>query len=250
MVLARRRAFYRTRDQGIVPKHQVLNNKTPAAYRKKISATHMNFQPVPPDDHRCNLAEKEIHTWKDNFIGVMSGTVATFPVHLWCQAIPQAEWQLFLLRKSNVNPKVSAYAHIYGPHDYKAATFLPIGMETLVHDNPKRRGNFAENFSKWYVLGTASEHYRSWKMWMKDTRATRILATVFHKHKYITKTGVTPEDHIISTAHKLTAELKGRTDNQLIQKSLQQLEWLGTIIKQVWIQKDNKQRIPPIETPI
>ena len=40
-------------------------------------------------------------------------------------------------------------------------------------------------------------------MWMEDTWATRILAPVFHKHKYITNSGVTPEENLIVAAGKL-----------------------------------------------
>ena len=45
-------------------------------------------------------------------------------------------------------------------------------------------------------------------MWMKDTRATRILATVFHMHKYITNPDITPKDQVIAAAVKLADELK------------------------------------------
>ena len=61
----------------------------------------------------------------------------------------------------------------------------------------------------------AFEHYLSCKMWMKDTRATRILATIFHKYKYITNPGVTPEDRIMTTEGKLAANLKGGMANRL-----------------------------------
>ena len=71
--------------------------KISAAYRQEIKNTSMTFQLVPLDDHRRNLAEKEIQTWKDHFIGVMSGTTAAFPAHLWYQEIPQVERQLLLL---------------------------------------------------------------------------------------------------------------------------------------------------------
>ena len=70
-----------------------------------------------------------------------------------------------------------------GPYNYNAAPFVPIRMETLVHKNPKRRGKFAEHCSKVYILGIDFEHYRLLIMQMKETRATRILATVFHKQK-------------------------------------------------------------------
>ena len=71
-----------------------------------------------------------------------------------------------------MKPNIATYAHVYGPHDYNTALLLPVRMETLVHDNPKRRGKFAEHFSKGFVLGTEFEHYLSWVMWMKDTRYT------------------------------------------------------------------------------
>ena len=44
---------------------------------------------------------------------------------------------------------------------------------------------------------------------MKDTRETRIYATVFHKHKYITNPLVTPEECVVATPGKLAAKLKG-----------------------------------------
>ena len=67
----------------------------------------------------------------------------------------------------------------------QCGAIFPIGMEMLVHNKPNRSGNFSEHCSKGYVLSTAFEHYSEWKMQMKDTRATRISATVFHWHKYI-----------------------------------------------------------------
>ena len=124
--------------QGIIPKHQVLDNEISDAYRTEIRDTNTTFQLVPPDDHHCNLAERAIQTWKYHFFGVLSGTASTFPLHLWCQIIHQGERQLLLLQQSRVNPKISAYAHVYSTHDYNSATFVPIGMETLVHDKPKK----------------------------------------------------------------------------------------------------------------
>ena len=60
MIFARRRALFRMKHQGIVPKQLVLDNDISAAFRKEIWATHMKFQLVPPYDPRCNLEEKAI----------------------------------------------------------------------------------------------------------------------------------------------------------------------------------------------
>ena len=115
----------------------------------------MTYQLVPPDYHQRNFAEKSIQTWKDHLIGLMSGTAESFPAHIWYQAMLQAERQLLLLRKSNVNPKISVYAYVSGPYNYNAAPFFFIGMDTLVYDKPKIRVVFEDHCSKGFVLVTA-----------------------------------------------------------------------------------------------
>ena len=82
MILARRRALTRMKNQGIVPKPQVLDNEISGLYQNEIKATDMTFQLVPPDNHRHNIADKAIQTWKYHFIGVLSGTAAYFLEHL------------------------------------------------------------------------------------------------------------------------------------------------------------------------
>ena len=117
MIEARRRGLNRMRQQGITPAHQVLNNEVSQTYKNYIRDSGISYQLVPPDDHRRNIAERAIQTWKNHFVVVISGTAATLPLHLWCQAIPQAERQLMLFSMSNFNPKISSYAHVYGQHD-------------------------------------------------------------------------------------------------------------------------------------
>ena len=112
----------------------------------------MEYQLVPLDDHRRNVAEKTIQTWEDHFVSNLSGTADTFPIHLWCQTIPQMKRQLNLLSQSNANPKISMYAHLYSHHNYNAMPFVPIIMESLVHDRPHRHKSFAQHCSKGWVL--------------------------------------------------------------------------------------------------
>ena len=122
--------------QHIVPLRQILENEISEEYKDKIQHRGMTYQLVPPDDHRRNLAERAIETWKNHFVSVLSGAASTLPLHLWCRIIPQAERQLLLLSHSNVNTHISAYAHVYRKHDYSVEPFFPIGMESLVHNKP------------------------------------------------------------------------------------------------------------------
>jgi hypothetical protein len=230
LILARNRALQRMKACGIQPTRQVLDNEISAAYKLAITASGMTYQLVPPDDHRRNIAEKAIQTWKDHFIAVISGTDAKFPLHLWCQLLPQMERQLCLLRQSNAYPHISSHTHLYGHHDYNAHPFVPLGMEALVHDKPHRRKSFAQHCTKGYVIGTSHEHYRCWKVWTPTSRTTRISATVFFKHKYITNPSVTPADAIIAAAanlsHLLTNNLQAHHNNKVKQSDLTRLQIL------------------------
>eukprot|EP00804_Cyclotella_cryptica_P019039 CCRYP_014449-RA/>CCRYP_014449-RA protein AED:0.30 eAED:0.29 QI:0/0/0/0.75/0/0/4/0/637 len=209
MILARTRALQqRMKVCGLAPTRQVLDNKASTAYKQAIHNSGMTYQLVPPDDHHRNLAEKAIQTWKDHFVAALSGTAEKFPLHLWCQTLPHMERQLNLLRQSFAHPKLSAYAHLYGHHDYNALPFVRIGMEALVHNKPHRRKSFAQHCTKGWVLGTLPEHYRCWTIWTTKTRTTWISASVFFKHKYITMPMVTPADAIIAAAANLVHALQ------------------------------------------
>ena len=94
MIKARRNALNHMKLQGIVPLHQILDNEISEDYKEEILTTKMYYQLVPPDDHLRNIAKTEIQTWKNHFVGLISGTPATFPLHLWCQIISHAERQI------------------------------------------------------------------------------------------------------------------------------------------------------------
>eukprot|EP00804_Cyclotella_cryptica_P004233 CCRYP_014564-RA/>CCRYP_014564-RA protein AED:0.42 eAED:0.42 QI:0/0/0/1/0/0/3/0/425 len=183
LILTCNRALQRMKACGIQPTRQVLDNEISAAYKMVITNSGMSYQLVPPDDQRRNIAGKAIHTWKDHFIAIISGTDSKFPLHLWCQLLPQMEHQLSLLRQSNAYPHMSSHTHLYGHHDYNAHPFVPLGMEALVHDKPHCRKTFVQHCTKGYVIGISYEHYRCWKVWTPSSRTTRISATVFFKHK-------------------------------------------------------------------
>eukprot|EP00804_Cyclotella_cryptica_P007584 CCRYP_010663-RA/>CCRYP_010663-RA protein AED:0.17 eAED:0.17 QI:0/0/0/1/1/1/2/0/834 len=148
LILALNHALQRMKACGIQPTRQVLDNEISTAYKLAITASGMTYQRVPPDNHRRNIAEKAIQTWKDHFIAVISGTDTKFPLHLWCQLLPQMERQLCLLRQSNAYPHISSHTHLYGNHDYNAHPFVPLGMEALLHDKPHSRKSFAQHCTK------------------------------------------------------------------------------------------------------
>ncbi len=104
----------------------------------------MTYQLVPPHDHRRNIAEKGIQTFKAHFVSILCGADKEFPLHLWCQLLPQAEHTLNLLRPARLCPTVSAYAYLWGPHDYNAHPFAPLGCKVEAYLYPGIRETWAQ----------------------------------------------------------------------------------------------------------
>ena len=123
MILAYQTLIDRLKEKGIQPMMHVLDNECSAEVTMAIKRNGMKYQHVPPHDHRRNIAEKAIQVFKDHFVSVLCGTDKNFPLQLWCQILRHAEHQLNLLQKSRVTPSVSAFAHMYGQHDYDAQPF-------------------------------------------------------------------------------------------------------------------------------
>jgi hypothetical protein len=143
------------RQQGINPKHQILDNQASESYKDAIKASGMTYQLVPPDDHRRNMAKKAIQTFKDHFFGVLSGCAATMPIHLWCQLLPQIKRQLLLLQQLQLHPNLSMN------NMTTTNTHLsPLAWKPLFMTNPTNVELLPNTAGRLFVLGTSTDHYR------------------------------------------------------------------------------------------
>ncbi|KAL7516095.1 hypothetical protein ACHAWF_000024, partial [Thalassiosira exigua] len=106
MVRAYRALIKRLKNAGIKPKKQVLDNEASEEYKQAIKEEGLEYELVPKGQHRRNIAEKAIQTYKSHAIGVCSGLPQSFPLHQWDELLPQIDMQVNLLRFSNVAPKV------------------------------------------------------------------------------------------------------------------------------------------------
>jgi hypothetical protein len=95
---------------GIEPKMHMVDNQCGPLLKQAIESKGMDFQIVPPGNHRSNTAERAIRTIKDHLISVLCGTDDNFPAKLWDKLMPQVELTINLLRQSRINPKHSAYS--------------------------------------------------------------------------------------------------------------------------------------------
>ncbi len=136
MIRAYQALIDQLKSAGITPNRHILNNKCSANFKQAIRNNNMTYQLIPPHDHRRNMAEKAIRTFKAHFISILCGADKDFPLHLWDRLLPQAEHTLNMLRQSKVTPTVSAFAYLWGQHNYNANPFAPLGCKVEAHVTP------------------------------------------------------------------------------------------------------------------
>jgi hypothetical protein len=186
MIRAYQAALKQLKLSGANPKKHVLDNEISQEYKQAIINNKMTYELVPAGQHRRSVAEKAIQTWKAYLISVLCGVAENFPMNLWDNILEQVDLGCNLLRMSNANPKISAYAYLNGPHDFNRMPLAPLGVECIMYIQPDKRKTFAPRAIKGWYIGTSKEHYRYYKAWCKETKTTRGSETVYFKHKYIT----------------------------------------------------------------
>ena len=139
---------------------------------------NVDFQRVPAHQHRRNAAERAIQTWKNHFISGLASTDLSFPLHAWDRLLPQCDITLNLLRSSRRQPKLSAYACLFGSFDFNRTPLAVPGTKVIIHDNPSQRATFAPHGTVGYYIGPSLEHYRCYKIFIPTTHSTRDCMTV------------------------------------------------------------------------
>ena len=210
MIHAYQKLIDRLKSAGITPKHHILDNECSADFKQTIRDNNMTYQLVPPHNHRRNMAEKAIQTFKVHFLSILCGADKDFPLHLWDRLLPQAEHTLNMLRRSKVTLTVSAFAYLWGQHDYNANPFAPLGCKVEAHVTPGTRETWAAHTTSGYYIGNAWDHYRCHEVYVSSTKATRVCETVFFRHKYLTMPTVTPADALIKAADNLVDVITGQ----------------------------------------
>ena len=76
-----------------------------------------------------------------------------FPIHEWDRLLDQCELTLNLLRSSRLNPKLSAWAFLFGEFDYMKTPLTPPGIKCLVHTKISQRPTWSPNSEVGWTIG-------------------------------------------------------------------------------------------------
>jgi hypothetical protein len=164
--------------RGLKPHLQRLDNDASLALRNYITKQGISYQFTPPYIHRRNNAKRAIQTFKNHFIAGLCSVDPMFPLKLWDNLLPQATIKLNLLRKSRINPRMSAYAQLNGHFDFNRTHLAPPGTRVIAHEKPDQRPSWDPHGVYGYYLGPALDHYRCYQVHVTKTKGTRIVDTV------------------------------------------------------------------------
>lgn len=196
-------------SRGVRPKLQRLDNEASAALKQYLrEEIGIDYQLAPPGMHRRNAAERAIRTFKNHLIAGLCTCDPTFPMHLWCRLIKQANITLNLLRASRLNPKLSAYAQLFGNFDFNRTPLAPPGTRILSHDKPANRASWATHGEEGWYLGPAMEHYRCYRVFIIKTKAERDSDTVSFFPSKTNMPALSSADRAIRAANELIHALK------------------------------------------
>ncbi len=160
MIRAYKKIISRMRMAGLGVKKHTLDNEASEAFKQCIRQKQIKFELVPPGNHKRNQAEQAIQTFKAHFIAILAGVDDKFPLSLWCHLLEPTELTLNLLRQSKVVPKISAFAHVHGHHDYMKNPFAPLRCAIEDHVKPDDRQTWDARSDSGYSLRTSMEHHR------------------------------------------------------------------------------------------
>ena len=84
-------------EANITPILHRLDNEVSDDLIEAIKKKKLKYQIVTAYNHRQNLAERAIQTYKSYLISNLHGTDREFPATLWCQLLVQVELQVNLM---------------------------------------------------------------------------------------------------------------------------------------------------------
>ena len=194
-------------NRGLEPRLHITDNETSAQLRQFLTSRGVQYQLVPPNQHRANAAERAIRTFKNHFIATLCSCDMNFPLKLWDRLLEQAVITLNLMRTSSINERLSAYAQVHGAFDFNTTPLGPPGTKVLIHDRPNNRGTWSPHGTEGWYIGPAMDHYRSFKIYIPSTNDIRISDTLAWYPSHVTMPRASSADMAMASAYDLTQAL-------------------------------------------
>ena len=203
------------KEANITPILHRLDNEISADLIAAITAKNMKYQTVTAYDHRQNLAERAIQTYKSFLISNLNGTDRDFPAYLWCRLLEQVELQVNLIRPSRINPNRSAWEELHGTFSFNATPLAPLGTKGVIYIQPEARDTTYSDHGKegWYI-GPVFKKYRCYRIYIPATNGTRDSNCVEFFPTKVDIPNATSNERLSAALEDLSYELRQIYDNE------------------------------------
>ena len=132
-----------------------------------VRENELNFQIVSPGNHRLNLAERAIQTFKSYFKSGYKSIVSRQWMGFTCPInTPDTQIDPTV---PHINPAISAYNQIHGIFDFNAKPLSIPGIKVCVHDRPAINGSWANKGTEAFYVNRAPNHYCNIVCWVPST---------------------------------------------------------------------------------
>ena len=145
-------------NRGYITRVHWLDNEVSDSLNNYNRQKDIEFQLVTPHIHRVNAAERAIRTRKDHFIARLAITDTCFPMHMWCQLIPQATMTLNMMIPCQKKLNMLAHTAIEGQFNFNKPPLAPPGIKVIVHKKPQQRKTWGIHGVPGWYIGPAMEH--------------------------------------------------------------------------------------------
>lgn len=192
---------------GVAPETFVLDNETSKELIEAFDNENISHQLSTPYKHRNNYAERATQTCNSHFKAGLAVTDPNFPSYELDRFILQANIALNLLKAARTNPKLSAYAHIYGNFDFTSTPMAPPGTKLFIHMHPDKRGSWELHGEPGWYVGPSLNHYRCVQCYVPRTRSIVNSDSVEFFPNKTPFPAVTMKDHLQQSASDLVSTL-------------------------------------------
>jgi hypothetical protein len=111
---------------------------------------------------------------------------------------------LNMLRTSQINPNLSAYAQLFGSFDYNKTPLAPLGTNAVIHERPQQRRTFGDHGREGWYIGPAMHHYRHYTIFVTTTRGDRVSNTVAFFPTKVTMPKTSSQDRLAVAIEEIT----------------------------------------------
>ena len=161
------------------PNSWILDNEISHYLQHAIRKNSISFQLVSPHNHRSNLIERAIQTFK-NYLKTGLGTVhPQFPIAEWDILLHQAFITLDLLHTANTNPNLSGHSYFFSNFDFNRTSLAPPGSKVVIHQKPSQCVSWDLNGTIGFYIGPALHHYSCMMCYVPSTKS-EIISNTLH----------------------------------------------------------------------